>query len=121
VTELGSTSCRVEWEVANLSKKIFEHESNIDTDILEYCLQIQPAKKDMEYREVYKGPETCFFLANLDPNTEYNIRVCAIRVQSSSNEATKRICSSFTSPLNFYTLKSKKWINQKKGLLFFFF
>ncbi len=33
----------------------------------------------MEYREVYKGLETSF-LANLDSNNEYNIRVCAIRV-----------------------------------------
>jgi len=37
----------------------------------------------MECREVYKGLDTCF-LAILDPNTEYFIRLCAIRVQSSS-------------------------------------
>lgn len=82
-------------------------------DYLEYCLQVQSLKKDAEYRDIYKGQSTSFTLSDLESGTDYNIRLCAVRVQNSS--ASKRLCSSFTPHVTFTTLKCVRSGSKKNG------
>jgi len=101
VSDLNTHSCLVEWQPAKIEHDNSDDQSSPDQlDTLEYCLQMQTVKKDAEFRDVYKGDSCSHRLTDLEANTEYNIRLCAIRVSSS-----KRICSSFTSYLTFSTPK----------------
>lgn len=126
VLDVDTNSCHVTWEPAKItsvkpSSSEDENENDDDDDELEYCLQLQGAKKDTEYRDVYKGPETWFnIMHGLEPGAEYNVRVCAIRLQSST--ASKRLCSAFTQHTQFTTQKSSpKATRSKQGMSLFCF
>ncbi len=108
MSELTSNTCLIEWQPAKLSSASLSEENS---DLLEYCVQLQSMKKDSDYKEVYKGELCSYRLKNLESNTDYNVRVCAIRVCSSESN---RICSPFTSHTSFTTLKisSNKTNNQ---------
>lgn len=85
-------------------------------DSIEYCLQLQSAKRDSDYREIYKGESCSFRIKNLEPGTEYNVRVCAIRIINSESGQT-RLCSSFTPHTTLVTPKqnTNKSNNIKKN------
>ncbi|ESO87946.1 hypothetical protein LOTGIDRAFT_126794 [Lottia gigantea] len=70
VTSICLTGCVVEWVGCR----------PMGTDTIIYQLQMQCLNNVHEnYKEVYKGPNTFYTLDNLEPKTEYNVRVCAIR------------------------------------------
>ena len=110
VSELTTSSCLVEWQRVKLPSSASSDdlsEAPSSNDLYEYCLQIQSTKKDTDYREVYRGPACSHRLKDLDPNTEYNVRVSASRSNTQSP---------FSSPAVFTTPKlpgSKSTNNQK--------
>ncbi|XP_033098963.1 fibronectin type-III domain-containing protein 3A-like isoform X2 [Anneissia japonica] len=63
VINITPVSCEVQWqEISPLQEdKIYYHLEN-------------------DYTKVYQGPDTKFTLINLTPNTEYRVRVCAVRL-----------------------------------------
>ncbi|XP_076453878.1 fibronectin type-III domain-containing protein 3A-like isoform X4 [Babylonia areolata] len=70
--------CQVEWQSCRSQ----------GSDPVTYILQLQrPHSADHEYRQVYKGPNTQFTLDGLDPGTEYQVRVCAVRESSDGSAA----------------------------------
>ena len=135
MSELSSNSCLVEWYPANISSlktPILENNlTQIDSstndlsssnenlnvepisaqsapkpDSLEYILQLQLVRRDSDYKEVYKGALCSYRLKDLEPNTEYNVRVCAVRI--STDSSVQRICSPFTSHTVFTTQKANQ-------------
>jgi hypothetical protein len=123
---LTAHSCQVEWTPAKLpsygstsfsSSSSSDELSSSNNETLEYILHLQksPNDKSSEYKEVYRGDACYHRLKDLTPNTEYNVRVCSIRVlslkhSSSSNEEitnTQRICSPVSPHFSFTTLKVK--------------
>ncbi len=98
IKELTTNSCLVEWQPPKTSPLSNQDES------LEYCLQLQAVRKDVDYMEVYRGECCSFKLTNLHPNTEYNCRLSAIRIISPSTDQN-RILSPFTVPVSFITHK----------------
>lgn len=116
IISTNTNSCQVKWQPAKLtmSSTNSDDEDKVKfQESLEYCLQLQSSKKDSEYRDIYKGPENFFHLKDLEPNTEYSLRVCAIRIQDSSS---KRLCSSFTPAVSFTTHKLNLKAPQKKSI-----
>jgi hypothetical protein len=108
ISELTSYSCLVEWLPAKFPDQQQQQSStNECLDSLEYCLQLQSVKKDADYKEIYKGESCSYRIKNLEPNMDYNVRICAIRV---CHQDSNRICSPFSSHTNFTTIK----INQNK-------
>ena len=131
VSDLTWSSCLVEWPAAKMSStKQSSETSNDQTDFvssdstllneetneqlqqiqstktndsLEYILQVQSTRRDSDYKEVYKGTYCSYRLKDLEANTEYYIRVCAVRI--SPDSSVQRICSPFTSPTVFTTPK----------------
>ncbi|XP_064615415.1 fibronectin type-III domain-containing protein 3A-like isoform X3 [Liolophura sinensis] len=74
VSETGLSHCVLEWTGIK----------PIGSDCIHYLLQIQAlAAKEVEYKEVYRGPNTSYRLTNLSPRTEYQARVCAVRQSTS--------------------------------------
>ena len=124
VVDVGTSACRVEWNAAKIvttadSSDVGSSEDEGEREgQLEYCLQLQQAKKDSDYRDVYKGSETSFHCKDLEPGSDYNIRVCAIRLHNSSS--SKRICSAFTPHTQFTTLKLNTKSNLLKPSMFIF-
>jgi hypothetical protein len=101
----------IEWLAAKLSAS--SETTNDQSDTLEYCLQLQNVKKDIDYKDIYRGEDLSFHLNDLEANTEYYIRLCAIRVThsteaTSSQQQVKRICSAFTSHVMFTTKSYSK-------------
>ncbi|KAK7478993.1 hypothetical protein BaRGS_00029754 [Batillaria attramentaria] len=69
-------SCEVEWQPCRMQ----------GSDPITYVLQLQrPHTADHEYKQVYRGPNTHYSLEGLEPGTEYQLRVCAIRESSDSS------------------------------------
>ncbi|XP_067007900.1 fibronectin type-III domain-containing protein 3A isoform X2 [Anabrus simplex] len=74
VSDVHLRSCTVEWSPCKPSW----------TDPIIY--QVQLARlRDQEYKQVYRGSETKVQLHDLDPGTEYNVRVCPIRQTNSGD------------------------------------
>ncbi|XP_046573068.1 LOW QUALITY PROTEIN: fibronectin type-III domain-containing protein 3A-like [Haliotis rubra] len=70
VSKLSLTSCVVEWQSCR----------QMGSDTIVYLLQVQRVDShDHEYKQVYRGPNTQFMLENLQPKSDYHVRVCAIR------------------------------------------
>lgn len=67
VQDVQLHSCFVEWQGCK----------SPGLDTISYCLQLY--SRDQDYKQVYSGPETQFFLTSLNPKTDYMLRVCAIR------------------------------------------
>lgn len=67
VQDVQFHTCLVEWHGCK----------PMGSDTISYVLQLY--SRDHDYRKVYSGPETQFFLTNLNPKTDYMLRVCAIR------------------------------------------
>lgn len=113
VSELSQNSSLIEWQTAKLSLSSSSplndqlEDMAQKPDSLEYCLQLQLVKKDSDYREVYRGEMCSYRLNNLDPNTEYNVRVCAVRI-CHNEQTVQRICSPSSPHTSFLTLKVNK-------------
>lgn len=56
----------------------------------------------LQFVQVYRGPNTRFNLESLEPNTEYYVRVCAVR--ETSDGAAIDIPGPFSSGAHFTTL-----------------
>ncbi|XP_070212952.1 fibronectin type-III domain-containing protein 3a-like [Littorina saxatilis] len=70
VHEVEQRQCEVEWQACRTQ----------GSDPVTYILQVQrPHTADHEYRQVYRGPNAHYSLQGLEPGTEYNVRVCAVR------------------------------------------
>ncbi|KAL8559262.1 hypothetical protein ACOMHN_040386 [Nucella lapillus] len=70
--------CQVEWQTCRSQ----------GADPVTYILQLQrPHTSDHEFKQVYKGPSTQHTLDNLDPGSEYQVRVCAVRESSDGSAA----------------------------------
>lgn len=67
VQDVQLHSCFVEWQGCK----------PVGSDTISYILQLYC--RDQDFRQVYCGPESQFFLTNLNPKTDYMLRVCAIR------------------------------------------
>ncbi|XP_053404660.1 fibronectin type-III domain-containing protein 3A-like isoform X3 [Mercenaria mercenaria] len=87
VENITLTSCMVEWQACK----------PMGDDRIVYALQLQ--SRDHEYRQVYKGAETCYSLDNLQCKSDYHVRVCAIRQFSDDSE----INGAFSPGQNFST------------------
>lgn len=113
ISELTPNSCLVEWQAAKLSQTPEAPASTSSRpDSLEYCLQVQSVRKDTDYREIYRGEQCSYRFKELDSNTEYNVRVCAVRLcYSNEHTIVHRICSPFSPAATFSTVK----LNNKSG------
>ena len=121
ISEISQSSCLIEWLPAKLQTSLSKDSSIsslvneaqqaelVKTDTLEYVLQLQAASNS-EYKEVYKGDACSFRLVELEPNTDYNVRVCAVRICSES-----RLCSPFSHHATFTTLKPSKVASSAKN------
>ncbi|KAK6195777.1 hypothetical protein SNE40_001134 [Patella caerulea] len=70
VTSICLTGCVIEWQGCR----------SMGTDTIVYQLQMQCVNvPDSFYKQIYCGPNTFYTLDNLEPKTEYSVRVCAIR------------------------------------------
>lgn len=77
VSEIGMTSCIVEWSPLK----------PVGLDTFVYVLQLLATNdKDQQYHEVYRGDEQVHQLSSLQPRTNYQIRVCAIRICRDNSE-----------------------------------
>ncbi|XP_063699052.1 fibronectin type-III domain-containing protein 3A isoform X2 [Culicoides brevitarsis] len=72
-----STSLTLEWQ---------QSKNNVFNDRIEYLLQMSKGKNEQDYKEVYRGPNTRHTLTNLDYDTEYNFRVCPIRIMTATDD-----------------------------------
>ena len=122
ISELTQSSCLIEWlpaklqtslskdsSISSLMNEAQKAELDVKTDTLEYVLQVQ-AGSNSEYKEIYKGGACSFRLAELEPNTDYNVRVCAVRICNES-----RLCSPFSHHATFTTLKPSKVASSAKN------
>lgn len=103
VSEINQNSCLIEWQSARLSS-----EEDSKQDSLEYCLQLQLVKKDSDYKEIYRGDSCSYRLKDLEPNTEYNVRVFAVRLCFNNDQSIQRICSPSSPHNSFLTHKTIK-------------
>uniref|UniRef100_T1IZQ5 receptor protein-tyrosine kinase n=1 Tax=Strigamia maritima TaxID=126957 RepID=T1IZQ5_STRMM len=96
VTEVSETSCLVEWQQAK----------PVGDDVIIYQLQLLNLR-EQEFRLVYKGSELNKRLTGLEPKTEYNVRVGAIRQcrQESDSESAQvvEVAGAFSSSTTFVT------------------
>ncbi|XP_062377150.1 fibronectin type III domain-containing protein 3B [Sardina pilchardus] len=68
VSQLEGNACEVTWEAVPPMRG----------DRITYTLQVLGGR-DSEFKQVFKGEETCFQLFSLQWNTDYRLRVCASR------------------------------------------
>ncbi|KAM9231653.1 fibronectin type III domain-containing protein 3B [Leptosomus discolor] len=68
VTQLGGNACEITWETVPPMKG----------DPVGYVLQVLVGRES-EYKQVYKGEETTFYISGLQVNTDYRFRVCVCR------------------------------------------
>ncbi|KAK3095390.1 hypothetical protein FSP39_014126 [Pinctada imbricata] len=68
VSEVSFHSCYVDWQSCR----------PMGSDSIEYVLQLQ--SREHEYTEVYRGRDTSHQIRTLQPKSEYQVRVCAIRI-----------------------------------------
>ncbi|XP_049774284.1 fibronectin type-III domain-containing protein 3A isoform X1 [Schistocerca cancellata] len=73
-TEIQQRSCLVEW---NSCKPI-------GADPVIYQVQLARVR-DQDYKQVYRGPETKLQLNDLEPGTDYCVRVCPVRQANSGD------------------------------------
>ncbi|KAL3846896.1 hypothetical protein ACJMK2_017848 [Sinanodonta woodiana] len=88
VENVDLTTAQVSWQSCR----------SLGSDAMVYMLQLQD--KDQDYHEVYKGADTYFLLQNLQPKTDYQVRVCAIR---ESNDDNGDIMGAFSPGTGFVT------------------
>lgn len=107
VLELAANACLIEWTPAKFysSNTLSTSQELLETN-LEYILQVQksPSEKSSEYKEVYRGDACSFKLKDLSANTEYNARVCSVRVLSDLQRIYSPVSphTSFTTPKNHH-------------------
>lgn len=135
VSELTNSSCLVEWlppsgyqamvsqpiiteptmeqtvqedKVTTTSTTTTSTTNTITVESIEYCLQMS-SKRETEYREIYRGTDASFRLHNLEPNTEYQLRVCASLLRGGMPTPT---AAPYSPPATFLTLKQQKLLSQ---------
>ncbi|KAK7863661.1 hypothetical protein R5R35_006188 [Gryllus longicercus] len=74
ICEIQQRSCVVEWAPCK----------PIGSDPLQYQVQLARVR-DQDYKQVYRGSDTKAHLTDLDPGTEYHVRVCPIRQAASGD------------------------------------
>ncbi|XP_043227353.1 fibronectin type-III domain-containing protein 3a-like isoform X2 [Amphibalanus amphitrite] len=80
-------SCTLEWLPVKSGASADQRPS--------YELQLTPAGRQHEFQTVYTGPEVQYRLTGLEPQTDYQARVCCRPVTGE--------CGPFTAPLRFTT------------------
>ncbi|KAM4683798.1 fibronectin type-III domain-containing protein 3A isoform 7-T15 [Amazona ochrocephala] len=68
IGRINDHTCEITWEVLQPMKG----------DPIIYCLQVMVGK-DLEFKQIYKGPDWSFRYTGLQLNCEYRFRACAIR------------------------------------------
>nr|CAD7591808.1 unnamed protein product [Timema genevievae] len=87
VTEVQQRSCWAEWGQCK----------RVGADPVTYQVQLSRSK-DPEYRLAYCGADTRVQLTELDPGTEYHVRVCPVRCAASGD-----LPGAYSSPTSFNT------------------
>ncbi|CAG2064100.1 unnamed protein product [Timema podura] len=87
VTEVQQRSCWAEWGPCK----------PVGADPVTYQVQLSRSK-DPEYRLAYRGADTRVQLTELDPGTEYHVRVCPVRCAASGD-----LPGAYSSPTSFNT------------------
>lgn len=77
-------------------------------DTVEYLLQAQCVGKDLDFRQVYQGPNTKFEYDSLPASTEMRFRVCALRLTTATDEAPVPIKGSFSPIASVKTFSPRK-------------
>ncbi|XP_018563239.1 fibronectin type-III domain-containing protein 3A isoform X4 [Anoplophora glabripennis] len=91
LVEVEQKICTLEWLPAR----------NVFTDPIVYQVQLTRLK-DQTFRQVYKGPESKCVIEDLEPGTEYQARVCPIRVTM-----TGELPGPYSPTINFSTLAAE--------------
>nr|CAD7462627.1 unnamed protein product [Timema tahoe] len=87
VTEVQQRSCWAEWGPCK----------PVGADPVTYQVQLSRSK-DPEYRLAYRGTDTRVQLTELDPGTEYHVRVCPVRCAAGGD-----LPGAYSSPTSFNT------------------
>nr|CAD7439983.1 unnamed protein product [Timema bartmani] len=87
VTEVQQRSCWAEWGPCK----------PVGADPVTYQVQLSRSK-DPEYRLAYRGADTRVQLTELDPGTEYHVRVCPVRCAAGGD-----LPGAYSSPTSFNT------------------
>ncbi|KAL2085278.1 hypothetical protein ACEWY4_018598 [Coilia grayii] len=82
VSQLDGNACEVTWEAV----------PSMRGDRITYTLQVLGGR-DSEYKQVFKGEDTCFQLFSLQWNTDYRFRVCANRHCADTLQELSGTCS----------------------------
>ncbi|XP_066267378.1 fibronectin type-III domain-containing protein 3A-like isoform X1 [Branchiostoma lanceolatum] len=96
VQEVTDRTCKAVWMEVPAMRR----------DPILYQLQMAQGR-EARYQEVYKGPETSFTLQNLEPDTEYHLRVCSVR--QCQDDPTTPLVGPYSPGLTFHT-RSKEQV-----------
>ena len=77
ISNIKSNSCNISWKIDDINIL------NIDKNKIKYKIEIR--KEDEQFKSIYEDKNMNYFINNLDSNTNYEIKICTLYDNISSN------------------------------------